>query len=217
MTSSVTMTALGLMAGLLTSVAVPQAAAMDTSRDSGGWWSGRATFYGGVGDPWTIHDGSCGYGYIDSNVGTGDFVCAASDCNPDFGGSCGRCYEVKCDSGFVHDNYGQSFDRSNMCHDTTESVVVQVIDSCPCNYPTNGYSNKRWCCGDHYHLDLSIWAFERLADTKWGVIPLKVRTVDCGSHPDKMAQLRGGKAVDPVARPSYVHDRRPWAASESQN
>ena len=28
------------------------------------------------------------------------------------------------------------------------------------------YSNKRWCCGDKYHFDMSAWAFERLADTK---------------------------------------------------
>jgi hypothetical protein len=32
----------------------------------------------------------------------------------------------------------------------------------------NFHSNKRWCCMDMYHLDLSIWAFEKLSDTKWG-------------------------------------------------
>lgn len=27
----------------------------------------------------------------------------------------------------------------------------------PCNYPPNYYSNKRWCCADYYHFDLSLW------------------------------------------------------------
>lgn len=29
-------------------------------------------------------------------------------------------------------------------------------------------SNRRWCCGDQDHLDLSVFAFAKLADTKWG-------------------------------------------------
>ena len=41
--------------------------------------------------------------------------------------------------------------------------------------PTNAYSNKRWCCGDMYHLDLSAYTFEKLADKKWGVIGIKYR------------------------------------------
>jgi hypothetical protein len=35
-----------------------------------------------------------------------------------------------------------------------------------CNYPSNYYSNKRWCCGDVPHLDLSVYAFAKLADVK---------------------------------------------------
>ncbi len=28
---------------------------------------------------------------------------------------------------------------------------------CPCYYPNNAFSNKRWCCGDMRHMDLSHW------------------------------------------------------------
>lgn len=42
-------------------------------------------------------------------------------------------------------------------------------------YPANDYSNKRWCCGDMDHFDVSVWAFEKLADKKWGVIGIKYR------------------------------------------
>lgn len=43
-------------------------------------------------------------------------------------------------------------------------TVPQVTDTCPCNYPSNAYSNRRWCCGDMYHLDLSTYAFEKVSN-----------------------------------------------------
>ena len=67
--------------------------------------------------------------------------------------------------------------RTSACRDPEASVVVTVTDSCPCYYPSNAYSNKRWCCGDMPHFDLSAWAFEKLADPKNGVIPLQYRKV----------------------------------------
>lgn len=57
---------------------------------------------------------------------------------------CRRCLEVKCDPGSVKDNYGGVFDRNHVCYDASESVIVQVVDDCPCNYPKNAYSNRRW-------------------------------------------------------------------------
>ena len=41
-------------------------------------------------------------------------------------------------------------DRKSVCYDGAASVVVMVTDVCPCSYPENWYSNKRWCCGDRY-------------------------------------------------------------------
>ncbi|PNH06786.1 hypothetical protein TSOC_006810 [Tetrabaena socialis] len=96
-----------------------------------------------------------------------------SDTNWDYSGSCGRCMEVKCDPTTIGDNYGGRFDRSWACRDNEASVIVQITDTCPCNYPSNAYSNKRWCCGDEYHLDLSTWAFEKTCGRRrrdsWGV------------------------------------------------
>jgi hypothetical protein len=53
----------------------------------------------------------------------------------------------------------------------------------------NYYSNKRWCCGDMYHLDMSVWAFEKLAQTKWGVIAIESRDVPCWYKPKTAARL----------------------------
>ena len=36
-------------------------------------------------------------------------------------------------------------------------------------------------------VDLSVWAFERLADKKWGVIGIKWREVPCDANPEKLA------------------------------
>jgi hypothetical protein len=42
------------------------------------------------------------------------------------------------------DGYGTYMNRNDVCYDSSASVVVQITDSCECNYPTNAYSNKRW-------------------------------------------------------------------------
>jgi hypothetical protein len=36
---------------------------------------------------------------------------------------------------------------------------------------------------------MSVWAFQKLTDMKWGVIPIQYRRVDCGQPPDKKAWL----------------------------
>ncbi|KAI7842008.1 hypothetical protein COHA_004211 [Chlorella ohadii] len=105
-------------------------------------------------------------------------VAALSDQFPNFAGSCGRCYEVKCDPRWVKDGYGASFDRTSVCYDTGASLLLRIVDE---------YSNKRWCCGDADHMDISIWAFEKLASTKWGVIAIQYREVPCNYQPPKPA------------------------------
>ena len=51
-------------------------------------------------------------------------------------------------------SYGQQFDRTAVCRDPSTTLLLRVVDSCPCNYPSNAYSNKRWCCGDMDHMDI---------------------------------------------------------------
>ena len=61
------------------------------------------------------------------------------------------------------DGYGQWLDRKEVCFSKSASVVVMITDTCPCHYPDNYVSNKRWCCGDMYHLDLSVWSYEKVS------------------------------------------------------
>jgi hypothetical protein len=163
------------------------------------WQTGRATFYGK--DGWSIHHGSCGFGYLDENVGSGWDTAAISDTAGDFGSSCGKCKEVKCKKMSFKDGYGAALDRNGACFDDQASVVVTITDACPCHYPGNQYSNKRWCCGDMYHFDLSLWAFEKLADTKLGVIAVEWRDVPCGNKPNKPAKNPWGQRSGPDRSP----------------
>lgn len=79
------------------------------------------------------------------------------------------------------DNYGNTLDRQGACYDSSKSMVVTVTDTCPCHYPANFYSNKRWCCMDMDHLDISVYTYDKLADRKWGVIGLEYKPVGCPS------------------------------------
>jgi hypothetical protein len=46
-------------------------------------------------------------------------------------------------------------------------VIIKITDSCPCSYPGNYYSNKRWCCGDMVSALGSWWGSGGLA-VVWG-------------------------------------------------
>eukprot|EP00775_Hariotina_reticulata_P005952 gene5952-6191_t len=72
---------------------------------------------------------------------------------------------------------------------SARNVVVIITDTCPCIYPDNYSSNKRWCCGDMYHLDMSVWAYEKLGSKKWGVIGVSWRDVPCWYKPKAKARV----------------------------
>jgi hypothetical protein len=55
------------------------------------------------------------------------------------------CFEISCVDEWITDGYGASLDRTSACRDPSASIVVMVTDTCPCYYPPNEYSNRRWC------------------------------------------------------------------------
>ncbi|KAG2435774.1 hypothetical protein HXX76_006970 [Chlamydomonas incerta] len=179
-----------LLAGLLlTSASFPRGALAD---DGGGWMDGRATYYGNDGGA-TIDQGSCMYGGLPNGlVSTGTDIAAMADANPAFAGSCGRCYEVACREARFSDGYGNGIDRSGGTCSRGGSVIVTITDACPCYYPANEYSNKRWCCGDMNHLDLSYQAFSKIADLGQGVIGIRYRQVACPGYSASSPRSGGG-------------------------
>eukprot|EP00879_Flechtneria_rotunda_P010503 GHRR01010979.1.p1 GENE.GHRR01010979.1~~GHRR01010979.1.p1 ORF type:complete len:225 (+),score=48.71 GHRR01010979.1:210-884(+) len=84
------------------------------------WRLGRATYYGapesfaqtfdpvrGEGSFGILAYGSCGFTNSDGTIPfPSDAVAASADQNPDYAGSCGRCYAVRCKEGLVLNNNG---------------------------------------------------------------------------------------------------------------
>lgn len=65
-----------------------------------------------------------------------------------------------------HSSARNSVQRSSGCCFDFPPVARGSV-SAPC----------RWCCGDMPHMDLSIWALQKLGQSKFGVIGIKYR---CG-------------------------------------
>lgn len=59
------------------------------------------------------------------------------------------------------------------CNNEEKSIVIKIIDYCPCIYI--GGRRQRWCCGPIDHLDLSYWAFNHLAHPLYGMMMVEYR------------------------------------------
>jgi hypothetical protein len=62
--------------------------------------------------------------------------------------------------------------------------------------------------------DLSLWSFEKLADTKYGVIAIEQRDVPCYHKPNKPARNPWGQRSGPDRGPpggwNAAMDKRPY-------
>lgn len=70
-------------------------------------------------------------------------------------------------------------------------------------------SHVNRCCGDMDHLDLSVWAFEKLSERRWGVIGLQYREVPCEYKPANEAPP--AKDPTPGVAPPATAQRPSWA------
>lgn len=180
-----------------------------------GWVDARATNYGA--DAWPVHGGECGFGFICPNRWSSQLqnsldVVAVTDAGLSqlqgiyraggrFGKNqkCGQCLEIKCRNAEIKDKDANDrsgmIDRSGLCLNK-KVVKVKIADLCQCNYAPNAASNKRWCCGDEQHLDVSIFALEKIVKEvgRWGVFAISYRKVDCNTPTVDEAP--------PIARPT---------------
>ena len=167
----------------------PNRPTMDVA--AGAWIPGRATFYGAsqaleaasvakgkpAGQYGVLEQGACGF--TNSNGALPyprDIYAAASDTTPDYPGSCGRCYQVRCRSGspenggkpltipdleyydptLVPDSQGRAWPGNPLeaqggfytqCWDEDAVITVRVADSCPCiYYLKTGEVFRQWWC-----------------------------------------------------------------------
>mmetsp|Transcript_32304 Transcript_32304/g.69604 ORF Transcript_32304/g.69604 Transcript_32304/m.69604 type:complete len:628 (+) Transcript_32304:230-2113(+) len=158
----------GALSQVALAASVPVSSPAIDQLDITGWTRGRMTFYGR--DGYSIHDGACHYGGIPHPY----YVAALSDWWPEYINSayehnkCGHCFEVQCDPN------GRSYCRQDRLN---TSIIVRVTDRCPCHHENP--SNKRWCCGDMPHFDVSHEAFGELASHTGGWVYLQWREIQC--------------------------------------
>ncbi|GMH42136.1 hypothetical protein BSKO_10055 [Bryopsis sp. KO-2023] len=70
--------------------------------------------------------------------------------------------------------------RYTQCREDVESIVITIIDSCPCVYI--GGRKQASCCGPLPHFDLSFWAFNKLAHPLYGNMMMEYRPVACDTR-----------------------------------
>lgn len=93
--------------------------------------------------------------------------------------NCGQCVEVVCNGTGTHSYMNDGYTHNEFCKPRT-SVVVQLIDACPHNHPSNTY----WCTTARpQHIDVSCSAFNSIVQGRpvgeIGSINVYARSVNC--------------------------------------
>jgi hypothetical protein len=140
----------------------------------------NASYYGALGDLSTLWAGAeCNCNGNDTCPSNQAPSCPAESQS---GGDCGICVAVKCDP-------NGTFSLSGTTHDSdcskTEYAVVQIIDACPHDHPTNVASSEGWCTSRQpNHIDLSCSALGGISTKGMNIgqdgwLNVDVQKVDC--------------------------------------
>jgi hypothetical protein len=140
----------------------------------------NASYYGALGDLSTLWVGAeCSCNGNDTCPSNQAPSCTAES---SVGGDCGICVAVKCDP-------SGTFSLGGTTHDSdcskTEYAVVQIIDACPHDHPTNVASSEGWCTSRQAnHIDLSCSALGGISTKGMNIdqdgwLNVDVQKVDC--------------------------------------
>jgi hypothetical protein len=137
--------------------------------------SSNQTYYGAPGDLSTLWGGSpctCIGGQAQTGTCTSPPACSGQT-------DCGLCVEIACNAAGTYSYMNDGFTHDEFCKPNT-SVVVQIVDACPHNHPSNVY----WCTSARpNHIDISCSAFGGITQGRTvgqiGSINVYVRPVDC--------------------------------------
>lgn len=141
----------------------------------------NASFYGATGDVSSLWTGAaCACNGSDTCTGTQTPSCPAEQ---QAGGNCGICVAVRCDPAGT---FALSGSTHNQECNATSFAVVQILDACPHNHPTNLASIAGWCTSRQAnHIDLSCSALGGISTIgmnigRDGWLNVAVQRVNCG-------------------------------------
>ena len=97
-------------------------------------------------------------------------------------------------------------------------IFVRIVDICPCNRPPQQGGRNQACCTTAPHIDLSYWAFEKLAHPLYGDITIQFRPVDCGTRQplasSGLANATSGGVLGGATSSVYAGEpQRGWAVT----
>jgi hypothetical protein len=140
----------------------------------------NASFYGATGDLSSLWVGApCACNGSDTCAANQAPSCPAEQL---IGGNCGICVAVKCDPAGTFSLGGTTHDQD--CN-RTQYAVVQIIDACPHDHPTNVASSEGWCTTRQAnHVDLSCSALGGISTKGMSIgqdgwLNIDVQRVDC--------------------------------------
>ncbi|KAJ3689655.1 hypothetical protein LUZ61_018819 [Rhynchospora tenuis] len=120
-------------------------------------------------------DGACGYGSLFNGYGT-DTAALSSVLFQD-GYSCGQCYQIRCNG-------------SPACYAGSPIVTVTATNLCPPNWALDS-NNGGWCNPPRTHFDMSKPAFNKIAQTRAGIVPVMYRRVPCTRYGGMRFAMQG--------------------------
>jgi hypothetical protein len=177
------------------------------------WVKGATATYYGNGDGYPLEMGTCScqkardYNICYNNrcfetMNDPKMVAAINTPGMENTRLCGKCVKVRCVKGKNRGLVSSKHDWRDPCYDSKKTITVTITDSCPTIHPNPSNAVH---CNYHMqsHIDLSFWAFTKLADKEFGIIDIEYKFVPCPLNSERVLGTKWSNCCDGKRRCVY--------------